>query len=39
MIEDQVQITFDVRSKDEDQADELVGKLSAIKGIKKIEIS
>lgn len=39
MIEDQVVITFDVRSKDEDQADELVSVLSSVKNVKKIEIA
>lgn len=39
MVEDVVEITFNVRSTDEDQADELVGQLTAIKNIKKVEIN
>jgi (p)ppGpp synthase/HD superfamily hydrolase len=39
MVEDVVEITFNIRSTDEDQADDLVSRLSAVKNIKKIEIS
>jgi (p)ppGpp synthase/HD superfamily hydrolase len=39
MVEDVVEITFNVRSTDEDQADELVGQLTGIKNIKKVEIT
>ena len=39
MVEDVVEITFNIRSTDADQADDLVSRLSAVKNIKKIEIS
>jgi putative Mg2+ transporter-C (MgtC) family protein len=39
IVEGQVEITFDVRSTDEDQADELVSSLSSVKNIKKIVIT
>lgn len=39
MIEDEVVISFDVRSTDEDQADELVSQLSSVKNTRKIEIA
>lgn len=39
VVEDVVEITFNIRSTDEDQADELVGQLTGIKNIKKVEIS
>jgi hypothetical protein len=38
-VEDVVEITFNVRSTDEDQADEMVGQITGIKNIKKVEIS
>ncbi len=39
VVEDVVEITFNVRSTDEDQADEMVGQITGIKNIKKVEIS
>jgi putative Mg2+ transporter-C (MgtC) family protein len=39
MVEDVIEITFNVRSTNEDQTDDLVSRLSAVKNIKKIEIS
>jgi len=39
VVEDVVEITFNVRSTDEDQADEMVGQITGIKNIKKVEIT